>query len=79
MQVDQVAALLTAAIPNSEVEVTNDGNHFFVTAVSDAFEGLTRVKRQQMIYAVLNEHVLSGSIHALHIKTFSTAEWQAKA
>jgi len=38
MQVDQVAALLTAAIPNSEVEVTNDGNHFFVTAVSDAFE-----------------------------------------
>lgn len=79
MQVDQVAALLEAALPNSEIDVKNDGNHYFVTAISDAFDGLSRVKRQQMIYAVLNEHVLSGAIHALHIKTFSPSEWQAQA
>lgn len=78
MQVEQVAALLNAALPNSEIDVTNDGNHYFVTAVSEVFDGLSRVKRQQMIYAVLNEYVLSGTIHALHIKTFSPAEWQAK-
>jgi len=79
MQVEQVTELLEAALPNSEIQVSNDGNHFFVTAISDVFEGLNRVKRQQLIYGVLNEHVLSGSIHALHIKTFSPAEWQAKA
>ncbi|HSG61146.1 MAG TPA: BolA family protein [Pseudomonadales bacterium] len=79
MQVDQVAALLRDALPNSEIEVNNDGNHYFVTAISEAFDGVSRVKRQQMIYAVLNEHVLSGTIHALHIKTFSPSEWQAQA
>jgi acid stress-induced BolA-like protein IbaG/YrbA len=79
MQVEQVTALLEAALPNSDIQVSNDGNHFFVTAVSAAFDGLNRVKRQQLIYGVLNEHVLSGAIHALHIKTFSPSEWQAKA
>ncbi len=79
MQVEQVAALLEAALPDSDIDVKNDGNHYFVTAVSAAFDGVSRVKRQQMIYAVLNEHVLSGTIHALHIKTFSPAEWQAQA
>lgn len=79
MQVEQVAALLEAAIPNSQIDVSNDGNHFFVTAVSEAFNGLSRVKRQQMIYSVLNEYVLNGAIHALHIKTFSPAERQAQA
>lgn len=79
MQVEQVAALLEAAIPGSQIDVNNDGNHYFVTVVSETFVGLSRVKRQQAIYAVLNEHVLNGTIHALHIKTFSPEEWQAKA
>lgn len=80
MQVEQVKALLEASLPaNSNVQVTNDGNHYFINAVSEAFDGLNRVKRQQLIYGILNEHVLSGAIHALHIKTFSPAEAQAQA
>jgi BolA family transcriptional regulator, general stress-responsive regulator len=48
-------------------------SHFNVTVVSNAFEGLTRVKRQQMVYAILAEE-LKGPVHALSLKTLTPQE-----
>lgn len=56
--------------PNSET-------HFKVVIVSDVFEGLSRVKRQQLVYKVLSEEI-AGPIHALAQHTYTPKQWAEK-
>lgn len=56
--------------------MTTDGSHFQVIAVADFFGQLSRVKKQQAIYAPLAEFINDNRIHALSIKTYTTTEWQ---
>jgi acid stress-induced BolA-like protein IbaG/YrbA len=37
------------------------------------------VKKQQLIYAALTDHIADGSIHAVNIRTFTPDQWQAQA
>lgn len=48
-------------------------SHFKVAVVADAFDGLSAVKRHQLIYALLKEE-MAGPIHALEIEARSVAE-----
>ena len=75
MQPDEIKALIEAGIPGSQATVTGDGSHFEATVVSDAFEGLSMLKQHQMVYKVLNEHIASGAIHALSIRSYTPAAW----
>ena len=74
MQAEEIKALLMAGLAGCEVEVTGEGNHFDISVVGDVFEGLRAVKKQQLVYAVINEHIASGTIHAVNIKTLTRAE-----
>ncbi|BFM17415.1 BolA family iron metabolism protein IbaG [Maricurvus nonylphenolicus] len=74
MQAEEIKALLEAQIADSEVEVSIDGSHVNLVVVSPAFEGLNAVKKQQLVYAVLNEQIASGAIHAVNMKTLTPAE-----
>ena len=75
MSPEQVKAALEAAIAGSEVQVASDGNHVSVTVISAAFEGLNAVKKQQLVYGALQDAIASGAIHAVHMKTYTPAEW----
>lgn len=77
MRMDYFSDLVEQAITDSKVEVTGDGSKFEARVVSDTFEGLPTIKRHKMVYAVLDEHIKSGAIHALSIKTFTQNEWTA--
>lgn len=77
MRMDFFSDLVEQAIADSQVEITGDGSKFEARVVSGAFEGLTTIKRHKMVYAVLDEHIKSGAIHALSIKAFTPAEWSA--
>ncbi len=74
MQAEEIKTLLESQIADSEVEVNIDGSHVNLVVVSPAFEGLNAVKKQQMVYAVLNEQIASGAIHAVNMKTLTPAE-----
>eukprot|EP00282_Hemiselmis_andersenii_P020513 CAMPEP_0172040092 /NCGR_PEP_ID=MMETSP1041-20130122/24293_1 /TAXON_ID=464988 /ORGANISM="Hemiselmis andersenii, Strain CCMP439" /LENGTH=100 /DNA_ID=CAMNT_0012697925 /DNA_START=27 /DNA_END=329 /DNA_ORIENTATION=+ len=50
-------------------------SHFQVKVVSDKFEGLSRVKRHQLVYSLLDEHFKAG-LHALNIQAKTPAEVQ---
>lgn len=77
MTPEDIKQILTDNIENSDVvEATGDGSHFQVTVVSNVFEGLRPVKRQQMVYQHLNEYITSGELHALGIKTYTESEWE---
>jgi acid stress-induced BolA-like protein IbaG/YrbA len=78
MEPEQVAELVKQQLPDCEIEVRNEGNHYLVIAIGDRFEGLTPVKKQQLIYSTLNEQLAEGTIHALTIKAFTPAQWEAR-
>ena len=76
MSPQEIKALIEAAIDTSVVEVKGDGNMFDVIVVSNDFEGKMPVKKQQMVYAPVNEYITKGDIHALTIKAYTEKEWQ---
>jgi acid stress-induced BolA-like protein IbaG/YrbA len=77
MTEDEIRTLVMAGMPGALVEVGGDGYHIDLTVVSDAFEGLSRVKRQQLVYAVLAEPIRSGALHAVNIRAITGAERRA--
>ncbi len=75
METDDVKALLESHLEGCEVQVEGGGSNFQITAIGEVFEGLNAVKRQQCVYAALNEKIADGTIHAVTIKTFTPAQW----
>ena len=76
MNTDDVKNCLVDAFKESEIIVEGEGNKFNVQIVSDVFEGLMPVKRQQHVYKCINDHIASGAIHAVTMKLYTMAEWE---
>ena len=76
MDVSEIEKLLNEAVELDELHVKFDGSQAKVIAVADFLGELSRVKKQQTIYAPLKEAIASGAIHAVTIKTFTTEEWK---
>ena len=79
MDAASVKALLQNHMQECEFHVQGEGNLYDIAAVGDVFEGLRPVKKQQLVYAALKDQIADGSIHAVNIRTFTPAEWQAQA
>lgn len=73
----QVETMIQEKLPNAEVKVVGDGEHFEAVIVSADFEGKSRVKQHQIVYATLQAEMASEAIHALSLKTYTPATWQA--
>lgn len=70
----QVREFIAAGLSCQHLVVEGDGRHFFATIVSAEFEGLSRVRRHQRVYAALGER-MREQIHALSMKTLSPVEF----
>ncbi|AMO74658.1 Acid stress-induced BolA-like protein IbaG/YrbA, predicted regulator of iron metabolism [Pseudomonas citronellolis] len=79
MQAIEVKNILEAKLPGTQVEVEGEGCNFQLNLISDELAGLSPVKRQQQIYAHLNEWIASGAIHAVTMKFFSRAAWAERS
>ncbi len=77
MLIDAIKSRLSSEFPGCDIEAQADGNHCHVRIVGDVFEGLRSVKRQQMVYAALNEWIADGSVHAVHMNLQTPAEARA--
>ncbi|MFT6270444.1 MAG: acid stress-induced BolA-like protein IbaG/YrbA [Alphaproteobacteria bacterium] len=73
---EEIAEMLSTTLSLNDVKVKSEGTHFQIIAIDDRFEEMSRVKRQQYVYAPLSELIADGTIHAVSIKTFGTAQWQ---
>jgi len=76
MDAATVENLLRGQLDNCEIAVNGEGANYDITVIGDVFEGLRPVKKQQLVYAALSEHIASGDIHAVNIRTFTPAQWQ---
>lgn len=50
-------------------------SHFKLVVVAEAFRGLSKVKRHQRLYQLLNAE-LQGPVHALALHLYTPEEWQ---
>jgi stress-induced morphogen len=75
MPVEELHGHLVEAFPDAEIaidDLAGDGDHYRARIVSSAFEGLSRVKQHQLVYAALKGK-MGGELHALALET-STPE-----
>ncbi len=79
MHPNEIKKLIEAGIPDSEAFVTGEEGKYEAMVVSPTFAGLTMVKQHQKVYSTVNEHIASGALHALTIKTYTPEEWQAQS
>ena len=75
MENNEIQTVLMNALSLQEAHVSGDGSHFQVIAVGEMFDGMSRVKKQQAVYAPLMEYIADNRIHALSIKAFTPQEW----
>jgi BolA protein len=82
----QIEQKLTEALAPEHLEVINESHmhsvpkgsetHWKVVIVTDRFDGLSAVKRHQLVYGVLaDEMKKKPGIHALAITSRTPAEW----
>lgn len=77
MNHNDAIAILQAAFPQAvKIDAVNEGNKFEVLIADDSFAGKRLVQRQQAIYALFNEHIASGTIHALTIHALTPEEYK---
>lgn len=65
---DEVQRRIESVIPDSQVLVEIDGNRASISVTSPLFDGMSRVKKQQEIYACIEDLIASGDLHAVTIK-----------
>ena len=71
MAVDEIERLIRAAIPDAKVtirDLAGDGDHYAARVVSRSFEGMSRIRQHQAVYAALEGRV-GGELHALQLET----------
>jgi acid stress-induced BolA-like protein IbaG/YrbA len=78
MTPEQVQQLINNHMPDARVEVTGGDGKFEAIVISPEFEGLSPVKAHQRVYATVGAEIASGAIHALTIRPFTPAKWDAQ-
>ena len=77
---DQLEAMIKADLPDAKVvaeDLKGSGDHYQVAIVSSAFEGLSLVKRHQLVYKAVDAAMSSEAIHALSLETNTPEEMAA--
>ena len=78
MTADQIKAMIAANLVCQHLELDGDGRHWYATVVSAEFEGKRAIARHQRVYATLGDKMKTDEVHALSIKAFTPAEWDAQ-
>ncbi|MBV1869873.1 MAG: BolA/IbaG family iron-sulfur metabolism protein [Gammaproteobacteria bacterium] len=73
---DQIKQLIGDAIEVQHIVADLNGANINLIVVSKQFEGLNSVKKQQMVYACLNDLIASGDLHAVTMKLYTPTEWE---
>ena len=71
---ESIERSIAAGIDCEHLEVRGDGQHWEALIVSAAFEGLSKVRQHQLVYAALGDR-MREEIHALSMTTLTPAQW----
>lgn len=71
MNAEDIERLIKEALPGAAVTITDlagDGDHYSAEITWSGFEGMSRIKQHQAVYAALDGR-MGGALHALQLKT----------
>jgi monothiol glutaredoxin len=74
----EVEAMITHAYPGAEIHIEGQGCDLSITVISERFADLTMIKQHQGVMEAVNEPLVSGRLHAVTLKTYTPAQWQAQ-
>jgi acid stress-induced BolA-like protein IbaG/YrbA len=72
---EDIKQYIASCLACEHLAVEGDGQHFYATIVSDAFDGKRPIQRHQLVYAALGDR-MKEEIHALSMKTLTPDEWR---
>lgn len=70
----EIRGVLARGLGACDVQMQAEGNKLMLILTGEVFEGLSRVKRQQLVYGLLNDKIASGEIHAVSMKCLTPSE-----
>jgi acid stress-induced BolA-like protein IbaG/YrbA len=76
METGQIQQAIETALPAAQIYLEGEGCDFAAIVVSDAFAGLSTVKRQQQVLAAVAGWLATGELHAFSVKAYTGAEWE---
>ena len=71
MRAEEIEEMILAAFPDAVVEIRDlagDGDHYSARVTSRTFQGLSRVRQHQAVYAALKGK-MGTELHALQLET----------
>ncbi len=74
MGTEEIKNLITAGLPNAQIDVDGSDGKYQVKIISTAFEDLTQVQRHRAVYATIQAQIQSGELHALSIEALTPSE-----
>lgn len=78
MEVEELSSILEAELPGCKASVMGDGHHFEAVIIGEVFAGKKTLERSRIVYNALGQRIANGTVHALSMKTYTQAEWEAK-
>lgn len=77
MDKSEIENLIRAGIPDAEITIRGEGDHFEATVISPQFEGRNMVQQHQLVYGTLGDR-MGREIHALSLHTYTPDEWAGR-
>jgi len=71
---DMITKIISDGIKYDDLTVDGSESKYEVQIVSDVFDGKSIIQRHKLIYALLDNYIKTGEIHALTIKAMTVSE-----
>ena len=71
---DVITKILSEEFKNDKLTVEGSESKYEVQIVSDLFDNKSTIQRHKIIYALLDNYIKTGEIHALTIKAMTPSE-----
>ena len=74
---ESIERSIAAHLDCNHIEVRGDGQHWEALIVSARFDGLSKVRQHQLVYAALGDR-MREEVHALSMQTLTPEQWDAR-
>ena len=64
---DEIKKRILEGISGAQVDVVISGNRAEISVVSESFEQLNRVQRDQEVYKYVKDYISDGTLHAVTV------------
>ncbi len=71
---EKISRLIEQNLKYESLTVDGSDSKYTVNIISEVFNGKSTIERHKMIYAIVDEYIKTGEIHALTIKASTLGE-----